>query len=191
MKGWGDPREKLCYFSKLLSDLRINTGSEGNLSLRSPYGFFITPSGRLKTELTPKDIAFIDWDGKTITGKPSSEWGLHYKAYLKNPKIKAIIHGHPPYLLTLDAFNFDFHSFKHPEASIILPKMTSLCFLPPGSESLWEFSGNLLINYQIVILKGHGVVARGESLEEAMNFILLLEKLCQLEYLRSFRKAIP
>jgi ribulose-5-phosphate 4-epimerase/fuculose-1-phosphate aldolase len=34
-----------------------------------------------------------------------------------------------------------------------------------------------------VILSQHGLLAWGETLEEAVNYTLILEKLCHLEYL--------
>jgi L-fuculose-phosphate aldolase len=183
-RAFRDAREEICFFSNLLCAYGLNAGPEGNLSIRHERGFYISPKGRLKALLTKKDIAFIDWKGEVLVGSPSSEWGLHYKSYLKNPNLKAIAHAHPPYLLTLDALRFDFKSFSHPEAKLLLSKLSVLPYFEPGSESLWEFAGNLLVNYQIVVLRNHGVVAGGSSLEEAVNLILLLEKLCQLEYLK-------
>jgi len=184
-----DPRDEICFFSNLLCGYGLNSGPEGNLSVRHKMGFYITPKGRLKALLAKKDIAFIDWNGKVLIGDPSSEWGLHYRAYKKSQSLKAIAHAHPPYLLTLDALRFDFKSFSHPEASLIVDKISVLPYFQPGSESLWEFAGNLLMNYQIVILKNHGVVAGGKSLEEVVNLIILLEKLCKLEYLKHRSKT--
>ncbi|MCS7199983.1 MAG: class II aldolase/adducin family protein [Caldimicrobium sp.] len=178
-----DNREELIFWTKYLAQKNLISGSEGNLSLRVERGFFITPSGRIKETLCKRDLAFYSWEEGFISGKPSSEWGLHAKIYQKNPQAMAIVHTHPPYVLILDKLGFSFRDFFHPEAQLLLDKIVKLPFFPPGSPKLWDFASNLCINNSLVILSKHGVVCWGNTLEEAVNLTLLLEKLCKLEYL--------
>lgn len=177
-----DLREELLFWTKFLASKGLLAGSEGNLSVRTEEGFFITPSGRIKETLTKKDLAFINWKGETVIGVPSSEWGLHYKTYLKVPQANAIVHTHPPYVLLLDRGNFSFREFFHPEANLIMKKLSKAPYFPPGSVKLWDFASNLSVNNCLVILSRHGVLSWGRSLEEAVNLTLLLEKLCKMEY---------
>ncbi|BAU23614.1 hypothetical protein THC_1245 [Caldimicrobium thiodismutans] len=174
---------ELLFWTKYLSEKGLISGSEGNLSVRADEGFFITPSGKIKETLSPKDLSYINHKGECLWGCPSSEWGLHYKIYSKNLRAKAVVHTHPLYVLTLEALGFNFKEFYHFEAKLILKHLSMLPPFPAGSPKLWEFASNLCMNNRIVILCRHGLLTWGESLEEAVNYTLILEKLCHLEYL--------
>ncbi len=177
------PQEELIFWTKYLAEKGLISGSEGNLSVRCKEGFFITPSGKIKETLALRDLAFISFEGKILIGNPSSEWGLHYKIYLKNPQAKAIVHTHPPYVLALERRGFNFREFYHFEGNFLQKILSILPPLSPGSEKMWEFASNLCRCNPLVILARHGVVAWSNTLEKAVNYVLILEKLCQLEYL--------
>ena len=174
----------LCFFAKYLSKKGLITGSEGNISIKNKEGFWITPSGKIKEFLKLKDLCFIDWEGNFIKGKPSSEWGMHYKIYLKNPLAQAIVHTHPIYVLTLNFCGFNFKSFSHFEGKYYLGEIKVLPYFDPGSLELWESASDLARTSNVVILSNHGALTWGKSLEEAVNLTLILEKLCKIEYLK-------
>jgi L-fuculose-phosphate aldolase len=176
--------EELCFFAKYLSEKELILGSEGNLSVRDRDGFWITPSGRIKEILQPEELCFINWKGDCIVGKPSSEWGMHYKVYLKNPSAKAIVHTHPPFTLLLDICGFDFKNFSHFEGELLIKEIKIAPFLKSGSSELWEVVSELAKTSKVIVLSKHGVLTWGESLEEAVNLTLILEKLCKIEYLK-------
>ncbi|MFN3920818.1 MAG: class II aldolase/adducin family protein [Caldimicrobium sp.] len=177
-----DLREELIFWTKYLAEKGLISGSEGNLSTKIGDGYFITPSGKIKETLKKKDISYVKLSGEILLGNPSSEWGLHHKIYQKCQEAKAIVHCHPPYVLTLERLGFKFKEFYHPEAHLI-KDFALLPYFPPGSKSLWEFASNLCRNNRLVILTKHGVVSWGKTLEEAVNLVLIFEKLAFLEYL--------
>jgi len=176
--------KKLCFFAKYLSEKGLISGSEGNLSIKDKEGFWITPSGKIKEILEIKDLCFINWKGEAIKGNPSSEWGMHYKIYLKNSLAEAVVHTHPPFTLALSLSGFDFTSFSLPEADFLLGEIKVLPYFQPGSSALWEFASNLAKNYKVIVLSQHGALTWGKSIEEAINLTLILEKLCKIEYLK-------
>ncbi|PMP66519.1 MAG: class II aldolase [Thermodesulfobacterium geofontis] len=176
--------KELCFFAKYLSKKGLISGSEGNLSIREKEGLWITPSGKIKEILTPEDLCFINWEGNFITAQPSSEWGMHYKIYLKNPSANAIVHTHPLFTLVLDFCNFDFKKFSHFEGEILLGEIKVIPYLKPGSLELWESVSELAKDSKAIVLSKHGVVTWGKSLEEAVNLTLILEKMCKIEYLK-------
>lgn len=179
--------KELCFFTKYLAQKGLISGSEGNVSIRTEQGFWITPSGKIKEILEPKDLIFIFWDKKFTKEKPSIEWGLHYKIYLKNPSISAIVHTHPPYLLLLEATGFDFKNFFLPEALFLLKEIQKVPYLEPGSESLWEYASEVAKISKIILLSQHGLLTLGQNLEEAVNLTLVLEKLSFLEFLKKIK----
>ncbi len=174
---------ELCFFAEYLSKKGLIIGSEGNISIRDKDGFWITPSKKIKELLNPKDISFVNWEGKSLKGNPSSEWIMHWKIYLKNPLTKSVIHTHPIYVLLLDFLGFNFDSFVLPEAGLILNKIKVLPYLKPGSEELANIVSSFSDVYKIMVLSRHGALTWGENIEEAVNFTLILEKICKIEYL--------
>lgn len=176
--------EELCFFSKYLSKKGLISGSEGNLSIKVKEGFWITPSGKIKEILRPEELCFINWEGNCIVGKPSSEWGMHYKIYIKNPLAKAIVHTHPLFPLLLEICGFNFKKFLHFEGEILLGEIKIAPYLKPGSSELWEVVSELAKDSKVIVLSKHGALTWGESLEEAVNLTLILEKLCKIEYLK-------
>jgi len=179
-------KEKLCYFTKYLAKKGLIEGSEGNLSVRDKYGFWITPSGVLKELIGVKELAFVSYNGEFLKGKPSSEWGMHLRIYKKNPEINAVVHTHSTYTILLSEIGFDFRKFTLKEAEFILKKIAVMPYFDPGSEALWEFASNLARNYKVIVLRGHGVVTTGKDLEEAVILNLVLEKLAKIEFLLNF-----
>lgn len=181
--------KELKFFVKYLSEKGLILGSEGNISVKDKNGFWITPSGKIKEILPLQDFCFIDWKGQVIKGNPSSEWGMHYKTYLKNSLVQAIVHTHPTYVLLLNFYGFDFKSFSHFEAKYLLGEIKILPYFEPGSVELWEHVSDSAKDSKVIILSNHGLLTWGESLEEAVNFSLILEKLCKIEYLKRFMEV--
>lgn len=80
----------------------MTSTSGGNLSLMDESGsVWISPSAIDKGRLTEDDICCIKSDN-TILGKhkPSSEFPFHKAIYKARPDIKAVIHAHPPALVS-------------------------------------------------------------------------------------------
>jgi len=178
-----NPRRLLAYYSAYLDKCGLITGSEGNLSIRDVYGFWITPSSVIKRLISPKDICFVSWDEKFVFGKPSSEWGMHLGIYKNIKDAEAVVHTHSTYALVLDKLGFDFDNFSLAEAELLLGKVGIVEFFPPGSKELWEAVVNSAKNSRVLLLRGHGVVTWAETIEKAANLALIFEKLCFVEYL--------
>ena len=158
----------------------LTTTSGGNLSIMDENGdIWITPAGIDKGSLKPSDIMCVKADG-TIVGphRPSSEYPFHKALYKMRPKMHAVIHAHPPGLVTFSVVH------QIPDTSII-PQARNVCgpigFAPydiPGSEALGEkIAGEFKKNpeYKAVIMENHGVVLCGEDIADAYQRFETLE----------------
>jgi len=173
---------EISFYAGYLAQKGLIVGSEGNLSLRDTYGLWITPSAKIKELLSPEEVCFVDWEGNFVKGKPSSEWGMHYFTYFEVKDAGAIVHAHPEFVILLAEAGFDFRKFFLKEAEILLKKVEVVDFFPPGSRELWQHVKEAARKTQVIVLKGHGAVTWGKDLEEAVNLMLVLEKLCKLEF---------
>ena len=83
--------------------LGLNHGTTGNLSVRSPGGFLIIPTGSRCDRITAADLVAMDLDGNVRGGggAPSSEWRLHRDLYQARPDVGGVVHSHPVFATTL------------------------------------------------------------------------------------------
>lgn len=178
------PRHEIVKFAQKLASYGLVSGSEGNISLKTREGIFITPSGKLMEDLEPKDIVLLDHEGHPLEkGKPSSEWRLHTLVYQKRQDVKAIIHAHPPYTLALNLADHDFRQPYVAEAALFLQNIQTVPFASPGTEELAQRLASAAQEGQIFILERHGAVTLGRDLKEAFNLMCLLEKVSQITWL--------
>jgi L-fuculose-phosphate aldolase len=158
----------------------MTTTSGGNISIKDENGdIWITPGSVDKGSLTTKDIVCVKTDG-TVVGlhKPSSEFPFHKAIYEIRPHATAIIHAHPPALVS-------FSITKQIPNTNIIPQAKNICgtigFAPydvPGSADLGkkiasEFSTHR--EYSAVIMENHGVVLCGEDMMDAYQRFETLE----------------
>jgi L-fuculose-phosphate aldolase len=172
------PREQLVEIMNRIYHNGMTTLSGGNLSILEENGdIWVTPTGIDKGNLCPDDIIFVKPDG-TIIGphKPSSEFPFHKAIYGKRPDLRAVVHAHPPALVSYSIVR------EIPDTRII-PQANRVCgpvgyapYALPGSESLGKnIAGAFLEGYNIVILENHGMAAGGSTLLSAFQRLETLD----------------
>lgn len=172
------PRDQLVAIMNRIYHNGMTTLSGGNLSIKDDNGdIWITPSGIDKGTLAPKDIMCVQADG-TIIGphKPSIEYPFHRKIYELRPDFQAIVHAHPPALVS-------FSIVREVPDTRIIPQANRLCgpvgyapYALPGSEKLGEnIAATFAQGYNIIILENHGMAAGGASLLDAFHRLETLD----------------
>lgn len=172
------PREKLVNTLQRIYDFGMTTTSGGNLSIRDAEGnIWITPAAIDKGALTPADIVRVTPDGN-VEGihKPSSEYPFHLAIYKVRPDITAIIHAHPPALVSFSIVR------KIPDTSII-PQAKHVCgevgyakYKLPGSEALGKsISQAFGKGFDAVLMENHGTVVGGRNIAAAFQKFETLE----------------
>jgi len=178
--------------------------ASGNISCRiDGDSLLITASGVDKGNLTQADILFLDFQGRIVTCSPpaqiknkhslkthnsklktglrsrppapSSETPLHVALYQACPRIQAIIHAHPPYATALAtaARELDWQMLE--EARLFLGPVPLLPPLPAGSVELANAAARAAAGANALLLAGHGAVSWGETLDQAMFRMEILE----------------
>jgi L-fuculose-phosphate aldolase len=156
----------------------MTTTSGGNISIIDNDGnIWVTPSAVDKGSLRATDIVCVKADG-TIEGrhKPSSEFPFHKAIYDIRPDIKAIIHAHPPALVSFSIVH------QMPDTNI-LGQAKSVCgeigYAPyelPGSDLLGErIAVEFQKGYKAIIMENHGTVLGGSDLVDAYQRFETLE----------------
>lgn len=164
------PRDQITEIILRIYHARLTTTSGGNISIRDKEGnIWVTPSAIDKGTLQRKDIVCVRTDG-TIQGhyKPSSEFPFHKAIYEARPDINAVIHAHPPALVSFSIVR------KLPNMNII-PQARHVCgpigyapyALPGGEELGRNIAREFKKGFHAVIMENHGTVVGGADLKEA------------------------
>ncbi len=157
----------------------LTTTSGGNFSVMDTDGnIWITPSGIDKGSLTKDDITMVKQNGEIVgKHKPSMELPFHKKMYEYMPDMKAVLHAHPPALVSLSLMGLS------PMTNIMashsrLTKKISICeYDLPGSLQLGKKVSDLFNQgADAVMMNNHGVTVCAPSMQEAFFKFELLEQ---------------
>ena len=156
----------------------MTTLSGGNLSIKDHNGdIWITPAGIDKGKLTPNDIMRVKTNGDIIgQHKPSSEFPFHISIYKKRPDIKAIVHAHPPALVSFSIVRSIPDTNIIPQAERVCGKVGYAPYALPGSGKLGEnIAETFEKGFNVVLLENHGVATGGTDLLNAFHRLETLE----------------
>lgn len=182
------------------------TSRDGNVSIRhhDRDHFYITPSGVRKQTLQPdqfkkiKIVSSLMWWEEYYTDisknlKPSGEIPLHFGLQCNmgqhSNDVRVVMHFHPTYCVAAMHAGIDLSTIVNdfPELSRYTKVAKNVPDVPPISQDLadacfenleLDHGGN--IAYDIVGIKGHGVVAIDSSPWRAFEHIERLEHICQI-----------
>lgn len=155
----------------------FTTSISGNYSVKCNDWMWITPSGIPRYAMVSSDLAKVNiHTGKTIgKKKPSIEKGMHQKIYLACPDVRAVIHTHSPFTITISIAS----DFKHviEEAKIVVGNPAVIPNEPSGSNELATMvARKFSVGARAVVVKNHGVIAVGANIHHARAIIESLEE---------------
>ncbi len=185
------------------------TSRDGNVSIRhhDRDHFYITPSGVRKQTLQPdqfKKIGLVDndfgksWEILPYTDissnlRPSGEIPLHFGLQKEmgqhSNDVRVVVHVHPTYCVAAMHAGIDLSTVVHsfPELSRYTKVAPNVGDVPPISQELANQCFDKLqlnhegdIEFDIVGIKGHGVVAIDTSPWRAYEHIERLEHICKI-----------
>jgi ribulose-5-phosphate 4-epimerase/fuculose-1-phosphate aldolase len=180
--------EQLCELADSLYQRGYAHGSTGNLSLRINDQIWITPTGKPLKGLTPGDLACVDLQGAPQgANRPSKEWPFHLAIYRQREDIRAIVHLHSLNAVALSCLaGLDMDNPIPPITPYYFMRVAPLAVLPylrPGSEKLAEAVENAAPRHNCMLLRNHGLICAGSTLNEAGDRAEELEQTARLYFL--------
>ncbi len=173
--------EEIIKYGKKLIAAGLTDSHFGNISKRVGDEVLITTTGSMLDELENEVVRLPLHHSSSLDIVASSELIVHRKIYQQTSAL-AIIHAHPVYAVI--------ESLITEENQIIPTDCESEYFLHEipivtggiGSSKLATNSAQALQDHKGVIVKGHGVFARGSTVDEAYVVISSIEHACQIKY---------
>ncbi len=172
--------------SKYIFERGLVPGKAGNVSAKfsSETGdiIAITPTLVSLKDLEEEDIVLVDEKANVLSkGKPSSEVYMHLAIYKAKPEINGIVHVHSPYAT---GFAFSNKKLRRLEGfgAIKSEYVAEVPYFKPGSVELADAAASKLKEEDVVILKNHGIIATGETLEEACGLTEFIEGIAKTQF---------
>jgi 3-dehydro-4-phosphotetronate decarboxylase len=194
MKGTDATREEICRLGRSMFARGLTFGASGNISVRTPTGFLMTPTGVALDRLDPERLCVLDDEGKHLSGDPpTKEAFLHLAMYRERPKSHAIVHLHSTHSVTVSCL-------ADVDAENVLPPITAyyvmrvgvlplIPYHPPGDPNLAEAVRKKAGKHHAVLLANHGPVVAGTTLDAAGNAMEELEETAKLYLLLRHEKT--
>ncbi|WP_239615045.1 class II aldolase/adducin family protein [Cohnella mopanensis] len=178
------PADQITLMMERIYGYGMTTTSGGNLSILDDNGdLWITPAGIDKGSLSRNDIVCVKADGQVVgIHKPSSELPFHRLVYQTRPDLKAVVHAHPPALVS-------FSIVRRIPDTRMLPNERKICgeigmaeYALPGSEELGQnIAAVFAKGIDTVMLENHGIVIGGPNLFDAFQIFETLDFCARLE----------
>ncbi len=185
-------RNALVQAGRRLRAAGLVLATEGNLSTRlGEDRILVSPAGRRKDELDAGDLVVVslaeDDRESRPSGRPSSDLAIHRAIYEARGELRAIAHAHLPAALAVTLAGELPDPSSLPETALLLPRLPFVPFAPPGSERLAAAIASAFGSPDdiaglpgAVLLERHGAVAVGETIDEAVDRLELVDLLCRV-----------
>lgn len=174
-----DARQQLVRTAAGMAAAGLAPGTSGNLSVRCDGGFWITPTGLAAGALAAEDLCLVrgdgSWDGPYA---PSSEWRLHRDLYSARSGVRAVLHAHPPFAVSLACLRRDIPAFHYMIARFGGDSVRCSRYATFGTQELSDAALEALAGRNACLLANHGVLVCAPDLEEALALGVELEELC-------------
>lgn len=189
-------RQDIVEASRYVHERGLTHGSTGNISVRVDELIVVTPTGKSLRSLVPQDLAVVDLDGAVRSEtKPSKEAVLHAALYRARTDLQAVIHTHSLYSTAVSCL-------QELDDEDVLPQMTAyyamrvgrlplIPFYPPGDPELAAHAGRVAKDSHALLMRNHGPIAGGTTLDHALDVIEEIEKTAQLYLLLNGRAILP
>lgn len=184
-KKYPEQCEQIVEVGKRLYARNMLAAADGNISVRVEDGVLITPSGRSKGFLDPREMALVSMNNEVLFGEPSTERLMHLAIYEHCSEAQAVVHAHPP---TAIAYSVAFPQAKElPNRSLseVILAAGTIPIVPyarPGTQQMGDVLRPHLPARKLMILSRHGALCWGQHLDEALMGMERLEHCAEILY---------
>jgi 3-dehydro-4-phosphotetronate decarboxylase len=188
-------REQLVAIARSLYERGYTFGTAGNISVRLDDRMVVSPTNSSFGSLAVEDLAEVDWNGEARTGpKPSKEAHFHLAAYRARPGARAVVHLHSCYATAVSCLEEldvnDAMPVYTPYYAMRLPCLPVVEYVPPGDPALGPAVEAAAAKSPALLLRNHGSITMGQSLQEAGALAEEIEEQARLYFLLGARGRV-
>jgi L-fuculose-phosphate aldolase len=155
-------------------------GTSGNVSVRVGGLILLTPSGVPYDRLGPGDAVGVDLEGRQVLGEltPTSELPMHLAVY-RDSGAGAIVHTHAVHATAVSTL-VDRLPLVHYMAAALGGQVRTAPYAAYGTGELAENVLRALRDRTGCLLRNHGTLTYGDTLDQAYDRTAQLEWMCRL-----------
>jgi L-ribulose-5-phosphate 4-epimerase len=158
--------------------------TSGNVSVRVKEHVIIKPSGVPYSLLKPEDYVVVDLDGNIVEGnkKPSIDTATHLYLYRNIECAKSIIHTHSTFATVWAVAEKPIPVLCTAHADVFGEEIPLSEYATVGSEAIAKAVLKVLGKSGVVLLRKHGVMVVGNSLDDVIKKAIFLEEVAKIAY---------
>ena len=176
-------KEEICEIGRRVYNKGFAAANDGNISIRVGENEVVcSPTMICKGFMTPDDICAVDLDGNQLAGKRkrTSEILLHLTIMKHRPDVKAVVHCHPPHATAFAVAGEPIPQCILPEVEVFMGEVPIAPYETPGAQGFADTVLPFLTATNTIILKNHGTVSFGATLEQAYWKTEILDAYCKI-----------
>ena len=175
---------------RLFSKFGLDEGIAGHITARDPEltdHFWVNPFGVPFSELRASDLLLVAHDGSTVEGNlplNAAAFAIHSQIHAARPDVVGAAHAHSLYGKALSTL-----------AEPLEPITLDACYFYEDHAVFDEFNGAVLDieegkriahalgDRKAIILRNHGLLTVGQTVESAIWWFVTMERSCQVQLL--------
>jgi ribulose-5-phosphate 4-epimerase/fuculose-1-phosphate aldolase len=183
-------KQRLAAAFRIFADRGLDEGMAGHLSVRDPGEpdkFWVNPFAVPFRRITVSDLLLVDHDGAVVEGARTvnrSAFAIHATIHRARPDVDAAAHSHSRYGKAwsslgrrLDPITQDHCDFYDDHA--LYDDFRGTVLDPAEGDAIAAALGS----GKALILRNHGLLTVGQSVEEATWWFLRMERCCEISLL--------
>ncbi len=183
-------KTKLAAALRVFGRFGFDEGVAGHITARDPFDahhFWVNPVGRSFKLMQVSDLIKVDREGRILDGDGAlnqAAFAIHSRIHLARPDVVAAAHSHSLYGKTwstlgrlLDPLSQDACAFYQDHA--LFDDYTGVVLDTDEGDRI----GTALGTHKAVILRNHGLLTVGRTVDEAAWWFVSMERCCQAQLL--------
>ena len=183
-------KQRLAAGFRLFGKFGFEEGVAGHITARDPERldhFWVNPFGMSFSHIKVSDLLLVDSDGKVVEGEGAvntAAFAIHSTIHAARPDVVAAAHSHSVYGKSwsslgrlLDPLTQDACAFYEDHA--LFDDYTGVVLDTEEGKRI----AHALADHKAVILRNHGLLTVGHSVEEAVWWFVTMERTCQAQLL--------
>src|SRR6476469_3110509 len=181
-------KAKLAAAFRMFSKAGLDEGVAGHITVRDPEwpdSYWVNPFGMHFSMIKSSDLVRVDHDGDVVEGDRAvngAAVAIHCAVHAARPDVVAAAHAHGPYGKTLSAMPMGIEPLTQDACAFyddfgIHETFSGVVLDQEEGEKI----GRALGSHKAVILRNHGMLTVGETVDSAAWWFLTLERTCQAQ----------
>jgi ribulose-5-phosphate 4-epimerase/fuculose-1-phosphate aldolase len=183
-------KQRLAAAFRLFSRFGFDEGVAGHITARDPERqdhFWVNPFGMHFGQIRASDLILVNHQGEVVEGKYPvnvAAFAIHSRVHAARPDVVAAAHSHSMYGKAwaslgrlLDPITQDACAFYEDHG--LFEDFTGVVYETSEGERIAQALGN----YKAAILRNHGLLTVGQTVEEAAWWFITMDRSCQAQLL--------